>query len=217
MYVEASGEGETLRSVLRQLEFERTVEDRKKRLVPDLEEEIPEEMEGLRQALPSVQLLYARTLGVEHQLLDLVVERIDAALAAARVAPTFGELGVVFVNRGSRLHIDPGAKLRQIAAELEKRLGGRAKVQPAQAEYASPTVQEASAALVADGCRIIVVVPYIFFPGKVLYDNIKPGMEQAKEQSPEVTFLMAETLGVDDRLVQVALKRAYEALEAMRD
>ncbi len=174
--------------------------------------EIPEELDGIREELPNVEIIYAQTLGIEEELLDLVVEKINAALSNQGLRPSRGELGVVFVNRGSRLHIDPGAKLRRIASDLERKLGGLAKVHHAQAEYASPTIKEASANLVASGCNVIVVMPYIFFPGKVLNDNIRPGMESAQKDHPNTRFIMAGTLGVDDRLVKVALKRAEEAL-----
>ena len=174
--------------------------------------EIPEELDGIRSEFPNVDIIYAKTLGIEEDLLDLVAEKIDAALATRGLEPAHGELGVVFVNRGSRPHIDPGAKLRQLASNLETKLGGLAKVHHAQAEYASPTIQEAATNLVAGGCKVVVVLPYIFFPGKVLYDNIVPGMDSAQERNPVARFVLADTLGVDDRLVRVALKRAEEAL-----
>lgn len=177
--------------------------------------EIPEELDLLRKDLPDVEIVYAKTLGIETELLDLVAEKVDAALLFRKLAPAPGELGVVFVNRGSRLDIDPGVRLRTIASDLESRLGRMSMVHHAQAEYASPTIQEASASLVASGCRIIVVMPYIFFPGKVLNDNIKPGMEAAGKDNPNAVFVLADTLGVDDRLIHVALKRAKEALYEM--
>jgi len=167
--------------------------------------EIPEELERVRQRHPGVELLYARTLGVDSRLVDLVVERVHAA------GPYDG---VVLVNRGSRLQYDPGDRLRELASLIEDRV--TAPVAPAQAEYESPTILEAVEMLAGRGLKQVVVVPYIFFPGKVLKVNILPAVEEARRRFPGVELSVAQTLGVDDRLIDLALERALEAAGAAK-
>lgn len=165
--------------------------------------EIPEELEKIQAGYPDIELTYAKTLGVDKRLVEVVAERVQEAGPCD---------GVVLVNRGSRLEFDRGDRLRELAGLIEARVG--AKVAPAQAEYESPTILEAAESLVRVGLKRIVVVPYIFFPGKVLNVNIVPAVEEAKGRFPGVEFRVARTLGVDDRLIDLALERAKEATAA---
>lgn len=184
--------------------------------------EIPELLEEVAARVPGLELRYARTLGVDRRLLDVVMERIGKALTGRDEPAAVWEqggferdgLGVVFVTRGSRPEFDRGEKRDLLAAMLEQTLGGGTLVHSAQAEYMSPTVEEASAALAERGAKKVVVLPYIFFPGKVLFDNIAPAMEHARLANPDVAFHLAETLGADERMVAVALERAQEAGDA---
>ena len=70
--------------------------------------------------------------------------------------------------------------------------------------------------LAGRGLKQVVVVPYIFFPGKVLKVNILPAVEEARRRFPGVELSVAQTLGVDDRLIDLALERALEAAGAAK-
>lgn len=184
-----------------------------------IKEEIPEMLDALRQRYPGVDLGYAHTLGFDPRLVQLTIERVHQGLTGGLCSQVpcdclaRAELGVVFVNRGSHLEYDDGSRLRELAREMEYILDDRVPVAPSQAEYASPTIGEAIDSLVAQGKSTIVVLPYLFFPGKVLSVNVLPAVETAKERHSAVEFHMAPTLGVDDRLIQLAWERAQEALE----
>lgn len=185
--------------------------------------EIPEELEALNRRYPRVNIVYAPTLGVDARLIEVVMERLHEAVldgscagAPCRCFSTDGTLGIIFVSRGSHPEFDNGERLRQLAALLEERLGGSAPVAHAQAQYASPTIAEAAQCLVTASAETIIVVPYIFFPGKVLYDNILPGVEAVSRNYPDRRFKVAATLGVDDRLIDVVLERAQDALDQGR-
>lgn len=185
--------------------------------------ELPELLGELRRTFPDLDLLCAGTLGIDRRLIDLVLERVDQALVGplssfawgAGVSETPG-LGVILVNRGSRREFDSGQRLRELAGLVRDRLGPGGQVAPAQAEYASPTILEAAESLIAAGAGTIVTVPYIFFPGKVLYDNILPATHAARQRYPSVEFRVAPPLGIDDRLLEIVLERAEEALDAYR-
>lgn len=163
--------------------------------------EIPEELDKIRANYPYIDLTFAKTLGADSRLVQIVAERVQETGTAD---------GVILVNRGSRLEYDPGDRLRELARLIETRL--EAKVAPAQAEYESPTILEAAEGLVQAGLNRIAVVPYIFFPGKVLNVNIIPAVEEARTRFPAAQFTVARTLGVDDRLIDLALQRAQEVV-----
>ena len=184
-----------------------------------IKEEIPEVLEQLETQHPHVELRYAATLGVDHRLVRIAAERAHQGLTggycAALPCDCFqrDDLGVVFVNRGSHAEYDPGDRLRALAQETALLLGGRAPVLPAQAEYLPPTIGDCIDTLVAQGKSEVIVLPYLFFTGKVTSVNVVPPLEAAKERHPGVTFHLAPTLGVDDRIIQIAWERAQEALE----
>ena len=178
--------------------------------------EIPEELDGLRARYPDLDLRLARTLEKDPRLVDVAVERVQAVVRPShwpspRGRGNKGGDGVIFVNRGTRRRYDSGERLREMAIAVQERLGDGTVVEPAQAEYESPTIMEAAEALAAAGVPRVAVLPYIFFPGKVLNVNIRPAVEEARGRHPHTEFLVAPTLGVDDRVVQIAWERAQEA------
>ncbi|MDO8532093.1 MAG: CbiX/SirB N-terminal domain-containing protein [Dehalococcoidia bacterium] len=171
-------------------------------------EEIPEEMERLRAAHPGVELRVTRTLDVDARIAQLAAERVRRALGNDSPGP---DVGIVVVNRGSRRRYNPGDHLRQLTAMTAEVVGHGVRAHHAQAEYEHPTIEEAAEALAAAGARTLVVLPYILFPGKVLYDNILPAARRVQARFPALSVRMAVTLGVDDRMVDVAYERLREA------
>lgn len=182
---------------------------------------IPEQLAVLGRRFPGVKLVQGPALGLDDRLVELVTERAREALVglgyhrpfggrlAARRSP--GPLGVIVVNRGSRAEFDPGDRLRSLAARVGEALGC-VTAAAAHAEYAHPTVKESATAVVRAGARRVVVVPYLHFPGKVLFDNVVSALESAARAYPGVSFTLARTLCLDARLVAVCVERIAEAL-----
>ncbi len=183
-------------------------------------EEIPEQLEALSERLPAVEIRYARTFGVDTAMVEICAERIAHALSGERMPFSEAlpylleqrEVGVSLVARGSQPKYDPGTNRDRLAQLIDTALGSGVQVCAAQAEYASPTVPETIDALVEAGARKLVVLPYLFFPGKVLFDNIIPDLENGRRRHPRVDFRLTETLGVDDRMIAMVLDRAWEAV-----
>lgn len=169
--------------------------------------EIPQELERLRHLLPGISLMYARTLGVDPRLVQMIVERAETALAPARGKSK--SRGIILVKRGSQPQYDCGESLHQLASQVARAYG--VPVEPAQAQFGPPSIEAAAASLARLGVEAIAVVPYLLFPGKVLYDNIQPRCIGAGQAHPHIQFLLTETLGVDDRLIDIAVDRLREA------
>jgi sirohydrochlorin ferrochelatase len=182
-------------------------------------EEIPEQLEEIAGRFPDVELRYARTFGVNTALIELCTERAAMALAgralrwpdARRYMLEQRGVGIVLAARGSQPRYDPGIRRDCLALWISMALGDGVQVRGCQAEYASPSVPEAIDALAAAGVQRVVVLPYLFFPGKVLYDNVIPDTERSRGRHPGLDIRVADTLGVDDRLIDLALTRAWDA------
>ena len=184
--------------------------------------EIPEEIERVQHVVPGVELRQARDLGVDERLVEHVAGRVEGALrglcqykpVAGRLPSTRdrGRLGVVLCNRGSRKRYDAGERLEELCARLRARLGPDALVEPAQAENGEPdlTIEVAARTLVAAGAERVVVVPYLHFPGKVLFVNIAPAVRRAQEEHPAAKFYLAWTLCVNDAAIDILVDRIRE-------
>lgn len=188
----------------------------------EIKRDIPALLDSLRSRFPVINIVLASNLGIDDRLLALLRERVfDALRGLGQYLPIGarlpmlgddGRVGVVVVNRGSRQQYDDGSRLRELCERLEARLDG-APVQPAQAER-SPTLTLANAVdrLVAADCERLVVVPYLHFPGKVLFSNVIPVVNGLAARYPKTRFYLASTLCVDDRLVDICVDRITECL-----
>lgn len=185
---------------------------------------IPEQLDRLRRRFPGLDLVQGPALGLDDRLVALAAQRGREALTglgyhrpfAGRLAVrrSAEPLGVIVVNRGSRAEFDPGERLQIIAARVGALLDAVAAA-PAHAEYARPTLVESAEAVVRAGARQVVVVPYLHFPGKVLFDNVVGDLERAARAHPAVRFTLARTLCLDARLVDICIDRIAEALGRM--
>ena len=168
-----------------------------------LKEEIPQDIDRIQSMTPQVSLRLIDNLGPDSRLMDLVEERLREFLPGSKNA------GVILVRRGSRPEYDSGEELLELAKDISRRTGF--PVEPAQAQFGYPTIAEAIQSLNMRSPDKIIVMPYLFFPGKVLYDNIIVDVNKARESYPHVEFCITSTLGVDDRLVDIARDKIQNA------
>ena len=188
--------------------------------VKEIRFEIPDELARVQALVPQVALHQARDLGSDARLIEHVAERVEGALrglcqykpVAGRLPSTRdrGRVGVVLCNRGSRKQFDPGERLEELCARLRRRLGPGALVEPAQAENSELTIEVASRNLVAAGAERVVVVPYLHFPGKVLFVNVAPAVRRAQAEHPTAKFYLAWTLCVNDAAIDICVERILE-------
>lgn len=184
--------------------------------------DIPEEIKRIAAAFPGVALVQAGSLGVYARLVEHVAQRVEGALRGlCQYKPVAGRLpsvrdrgtvGVVLCNRGSRRQYDPGDRLRELCAALAARLGPGALVEPAQAENGGEdlTIEAAARRLVAAGAVRVVVVPYLHFPGKVLFVNIAPAVQRAQAEHPGAKFYLAWTLCANDAAIDICVDRILQ-------
>jgi cobalt/nickel transport system ATP-binding protein len=155
---------------------------------------------------PEVEFAMGRDLGIDPVVLDVVEDRIRAAVGDADPETT----GVVLVGRGSS---DPDASsdLYKIARLLND---GRAlpMIEPAFAGVAHPDVPAALERCRRLGATTIIVAPFLLFTG-VLVPRIYERAAQWAQHHPGIVVRGAGHLGPDRRLARVVLERYREVLQ----
>jgi sirohydrochlorin cobaltochelatase len=148
---------------------------------------------------------YGRPLGPHPRLLDLVADRVDAALDGTERENT----AVVLVGRGSS-DPDANAEIHKVARLLwEGR--GYDFVEPAFVSLAWPSVPEAMERARRLGARRLVVAPYFLFPG-VLPDRVTRQAVEFARDHDRIDVRTAEVIGDCDALADVVSERYQEAL-----
>jgi sirohydrochlorin ferrochelatase len=115
--------------------------------------------------------------------------------------------GIIIVDHGSRRQ-----ESNQMLVELARCFGARFAaafdiVEPAHMEMAEPTIATAYAKCAAQGATMIVVCPYFLGPGKHWTEDIPRLAAEAARQFPQTRFHVTPTLGIDDLILDLLMKR----------
>lgn len=116
---------------------------------------------------------------------------------------------VVLVDHGSR-RAEANAQLEALAERVREREPGTLVV-TAHLELATPDIGEALAACASAGARDVVLLPWFLSPGRHTAEDIPRAVAAARERHPELRVRIGEPLGLDARLVDVALSRIQDA------
>ena len=112
---------------------------------------------------------------------------------------------LVLVDHGSR-RAEANAQLERVAERLRARLPDWI-VSAAHMELASPSVEAAVEACVAEGAEEIVIHPYFLAPGSHGTVDVPELARRAALRHPNVSVRVTEPLGLDERLVDLVLER----------
>ena len=77
-------------------------------------------------------------------------------------------------------------------------------------ECNEPTIPEAATQCALSGAQKVVAVPYFLHSGSHVADDLPTLLEEARENYPEVQWLMGDYLGRDDGIADVVLQRVRE-------
>jgi sirohydrochlorin ferrochelatase len=173
---------------------------------------IPAELEELRVQHPNLALRYADCLGPDPLMAAVCADRVRELLESPnwrQAVPSARRVGLVVVSRGSRA-AEADAGLRQVT-ELAAHCLGITIFSHAQAEIGSPRLPEAARTVIAAGATAVIVQPYLVFPGSVLLDTVRPALTLVKQEHPDVPVALTRILGIDERMLDLALARAAAA------
>ncbi|MBT9162412.1 MAG: precorrin-8X methylmutase [Dehalococcoidia bacterium] len=85
------------------------------------------------------------------------------------------------------------------------------EVEWAALQFNHPNLEEAAESLIARGIEKVVILPYFLFPGRHVVEDIPSFVEELRQTYPEVQFLLANALGVEESLIDLVVKRIQEA------
>jgi sirohydrochlorin cobaltochelatase len=154
---------------------------------------------------PGLTYAYGRPLGPHPLLLDLLAERVDAALAGAARAGTT----VLLVGRGSS---DPDANAEVVkTARLLWEGRGYDGVETCFVSMAAPGVPDGLERARRLGAGRVIVAPYFLFRG-VLPDRVTAQALEWASRHPGIDVRAARVLGDCDALAELVVERYHEAL-----
>lgn len=170
--------------------------------------DIPHCVEEARRRHPEVEVVPRGALGPHPTLLEIVRDRVLAALAGLAAVPD-EETGILLVGRGS---YDPEANgdLYKIA-RLFWEISAFGWVEPAFVSLARPFVPDGLRRLAALGARRLVVIPYFINTG-TLVKRIGTQAAAMRAELPGCEVVVGAHMGVDPRLVQVLVDEIYGRL-----
>jgi len=121
------------------------------------------------------------------------------------------ETGVIILAHGSRNESEVSEILREVSRTVKAWLPPEIKVVGAAMQFNHPDLEEAVELLVKQGVRRVVIMPYFLFQGIHSTRDIPSRIGVIRQTNPEVEFILANTLGVDEHLTNLVVKRIQEA------
>src|SRR5437868_3488600 len=121
--------------------------------------------------------------------------------------------GIIIVDHGSRL-APSNEMLEEIAWLYSKRFAEKYDiVEPAHMELAEPSIATAYANCAQRGAQRIIVAPFFLGPGKHWTEDIPRLTAETAANYPETRYHVAQTLGIDDLILDLLAKRVNWCVE----
>ena len=114
-------------------------------------------------------------------------------------------LGLLLIDHGSR-RAESNLQLEDMAQRVQ-RMRPEALVAAAHMEIAPPDLAAAFAALVAQGAKRILILPYFLSDGRHLTQDIPQLAAAAAANHPGITYSIGSALGPHDALAALLLER----------
>ena len=116
---------------------------------------------------------------------------------------------LILFSHGSVL-CGAGETVRAHARRIAER-GEYTMVEAAFLNYNQPALPEVAARCHEAGAARVVIVPYFLVPGKFVRIDLPAQIAAAREQWPEMEFVVAPPIGFDESLADALLELAAEA------
>jgi sirohydrochlorin ferrochelatase len=115
--------------------------------------------------------------------------------------------GIIIVDHGSR-RAESNQMLETVSQLFAQRFAEmHGIVEPAHMELAEPSIATAYAKCVERGATRIVIAPFFLGPGKHWTQDIPRLAADAALQFPDTRYHVAQTLGIDDLVLDLLQKR----------
>jgi sirohydrochlorin ferrochelatase len=121
--------------------------------------------------------------------------------------------GIIIVDHGSRRD-ESNRMLERVAGLFAERFRDRYEIiEPAHMELAEPSIATAFARCVERGASRVVVCPFFLGPGKHWTQDIPNLTAEAAAKFPHTRYHVAQTLGIDDLILDLLAKRAAHCFD----
>jgi sirohydrochlorin ferrochelatase len=115
--------------------------------------------------------------------------------------------GIIIVDHGSRRG-ESNVMLERVVELFAQRFEAKYEiVEPAHMELAEPSIATSYAKCVERGATRVVVCPFFLGPGKHWTQDIPRLTAEAASKFPGTTYHVAQTLGIDDLILDLLDKR----------
>lgn len=115
---------------------------------------------------------------------------------------------IIIVDHGSRRE-QSNRMLEEVARLFAERFTQKYEiVEPAHMELAEPSIASAYAKCVKRGATRVIVCPFFLGPGKHWTQDIPRLTSEAAKNHPGTRYHVAQTLGIDDLILDLLDKRA---------
>jgi precorrin-8X/cobalt-precorrin-8 methylmutase len=171
--------------------------------------DMPSELQALRQAFPDVALSFGAAMDLHPRLLRLAQQRIVEAEARASRYMKRADTCLVVVGRGTS-DPDANSEISKLCRMLEEGMGFGASL-VCYSGTAKPLVADGLRMAARFGYRRVIVMPFLLFDG-ILVKRIYAAAETLAVRHPEIEVLKTHYMGVHPDLVEVFLERADEGV-----
>ena len=172
----------------------------------DIKKKLPRALEEVRAKNPQLSVMLSPPTGPERRILEILKERLESA---TRSAPS-PDTAVLLVARGFSDQ-DATAEMEEVQTRFTQEAGLRT-VRHAFVEIASPSIADGIQACLASHPKMIVVLPYLLFPGLML-KKIRSQVEAIRSrQTGETPILIADCLGPHPKLAELLIERIRKGL-----
>jgi len=121
------------------------------------------------------------------------------------------ETGVIILAHGSRNECYVSEVLREVCRRVKRYLLSEVNIVGAAMQFSHPDLEEATNLLVKQGVKRVVIMPYFLFEGRHPTKDIPSRIGVIRQTNPGVEFILANTLGIDERLINLVAGRIQEA------
>lgn len=171
-------------------------------------EDLPQEVQALAQRFPGVRFSTGSVLGAHPRLADVAAQRL-ASVGGANLLRRESALLVI-------AHGTPYPEANGPVAWLAERLGACTGAPRTAVAYLScnrPRVTQAVDALVGEGVRSILALPYFLQNGRHVREDVPRLLGESARRHPQVAIHLAPPVGYDEELVDVLVERLAESIK----
>lgn len=119
---------------------------------------------------------------------------------------------VVILSHGSPNEVEVHRLMEYVTQGVKSCLASEIEVEWAALQFNHPDLKEAVGKMSKRGLKRVVIMPYFLLGGRHFTKDIPDIIEDVKQSHPDMEFILTDTLGMDGLLVDIIVKRIYEAL-----